>query len=138
MKPAPYRLVGVLALVAAAATAHGGDRPGGLTLSGGAGGGTLPPVPPQAGNNSASQAPVDPTLSSAPSGPVLVQVLAGGRRAVIVRDRQGRVLHASMTDQRGRAIVPAVLAQGALLDILGTDCVGLPVAPGVHVVVPGT
>lgn len=105
----------------------------GSPLLGGGSGGGVNPTPP-IGN-----APVDPSLSTLPGGgPILLQVLGSGRRVVVLRSRDGRLLRVALLEP-GQGASLWVPRDGALLDVLGTDVVGLPVVPGVQLTVaPGS
>lgn len=99
------------------------SQTGSLAFDGGGGGGGNP-LPPNA------LAPVAPTFVEVPGrGPLLVTMTGPVRRLVVLRDRTGRLLDLAVTDARGRALL-AVPVEGALLDVPGTDVVGLAVAPG--------
>jgi len=105
----------------------------GAPALGGAGAGGVNPTPP-IGN-----APVDPSMSVAPAGgSILLQVLGPGRRVVVLRSRAGELL-ALRPVEPGQALGLWVPREGALLDVLGSDVVSLPVAPGCRLAVaPGT
>lgn len=144
--PGSGRLVVVLRSVAgrplglrSAGVASGGDdrtvslASGGETAFGGGVGGSNPPMPPLV-------APLSPTLQTTPgNGPILLAVSGPGRRVVVLRSIDGRLLDLRVAEA-GEALIAAVSvpAEGALLDVLGTDVVGLPVVPGavVRIVVP--
>lgn len=122
-------------LLAAGALDSAPTRDPAPTIAFGGSGGTLPPVPPLAGSNLTSQAPCDPTLTTPGSGPVLLQVVSRGQRVAVLRSTRGRLLAVALTDEAGRVLFPAVPTDGALLDVLGSDSVGLPVAPWSRVIV---
>ncbi len=90
----------------------------------GGGGGSVNPSPPN------SILPVAPTFTQAPgNGRVLLMVWAPARRVVVVRSRAGELLDMAVASPR-EPLLLRVPAGGALLDLLGTDVVGLPVVPG--------
>lgn len=125
----PLLTIAALLVVAQDADSRG-DRQlvgvmGGETAFGGGAGGGNPPLPPLL-------APLAPGLGSAPgAGTVLVAVTGPVRRVVVLRSRDGRLLDLRVKAPGEALVIQAsVPGQGAWLDVLGTEAVAVPVAPG--------
>ena len=95
------------------------------------GGGDVNPVTPPTATPPGSIAPSVPTMAPPSSTRiVVVKVVSAQRRVLVLRDGTGRLLDVAWTDGRGLAVLVAVPESGAVLDVLGTDVLGLPVQSG--------
>jgi len=95
------------------------------------GGGDVNPVTPPTVTPPGSVVPGAGAL--VPSGPhrvVVLKVVSLTRRLVVVRDLGGRLIGLAFTGDRGLLVIGDIPASGALIDVLGTDAIGIPVLPG--------
>lgn len=127
--PISLMLLSLAALQSSPHASRPGQAAGVVAFGGGAGGGGGTPTPP------IGLAPIAPTLDLL-NDPFVVRValIADGPRVIVLRTRDGRLVGVSRLTSGQPAALP-LPPDGALLDILGTDVVGLPVAPGQQVTV---
>lgn len=123
-------LLACLVLCAPAARPSREATPGDVAFGGG--GGTVNPVPP------IGLLPVPPTLGhNGGYSRFLLQVQAPTARVAVLRTRDGKVIDVVHLDASVVRLAMAVPLEGALLDVLGTDALGVPVVPGITLTVVG-
>jgi len=65
---------------------------------------------------------------------VLLTASIGERHEIIVRDHRGQVLTRAAFDRNGSAVVDVPVV-GGVIDVLGTDALGLPALPGSVIII---
>ncbi|GEM_PF-2700029 len=93
------------------------------------GGGSPSPTPPKLVHNLGA-----PLIPVGPVRLVLLTASIGERHEIIVRDHRGQVLTRAAFDRNGSAVVDVPVV-GGVIDVLGTDALGLPALPGSVIII---